>query len=261
VTVVNNSVVLLLLGYYQSTTAVAYYRVVLPAAALNTLIMTGFSMLYTPSAARLFANNDNEGINRIYWQTAVWMGATSFPIFAVTFCFARPLTVFLYGHRYEQSAIILALLSLGNFVSVVSGFNGITLKVVGKLKYMVTINIIAALSTVVFSLLLIPRYGVFGGAISATGAMVLHNALKQAGLRFIPGVHVFQREYTTFYLFMAFSSAGLFLLQFVKMPIQLVLLLAAVASLLVLAASRKVLRIGYMFPEVQKIPLMGRFFV
>ena len=261
VTVVNNSVVLLLLGYYHGTTAVAYYRVVLPAAMLNTLVMTGFAMMYTPSAARLFARNDAAGINHIYWQTAVWMGALSFPIFAATFCFARPVTVFLYGHRYEQSATILALLSLGNFISVVSGFNGLTLKVVGQLKYMVTINIIAALSSVVFSVLLIPRYGLLGGALSATGAIALHNVLKQAGLRLISGVRLFEREYTTFYLVMAFSSVGLFLLRFLKMGVWVDLLLAGLASLLVLVASRKALRIGYMFPEVQKIPLMRRFFV
>ncbi len=74
-------------------------------------------------------------------------------------------------------------------------------------------------------------------------------------------VRLFEREYTTFYLVMAFSSVGLFLLRFLKMGVWVDLLLAGLASLLVLVASRKALRIGYMFPEVQKFPLMRRFFV
>ncbi|MFN8476214.1 MAG: hypothetical protein U0074_00090 [Kouleothrix sp.] len=68
-------------------------------------------------------------------QTAVWTSVLSFPIFALTFSMANPLTVILYGQKYASSAVLLALLSFGYYFNAALGFNGLTLKVYGRLRH------------------------------------------------------------------------------------------------------------------------------
>jgi O-antigen/teichoic acid export membrane protein len=246
-----------LLGYFRDTSEVAMFRAALPVAQLNNIVFMTFGMLYTPLAARFFAKNDYAAINTLYWRTAVWMAVLTFPIFALTFSTAQSLVVVMYGSRYAQSGIILALLSFGFYFNVALGFNGSTIKVLGKLRYTVVINVVAAIVNIAGSLLLIPRYGAVGAAIGAMGAMVLHNLLKQAGLRLASGLSIFDRQYLSFYLLITFSALGLFAIQqFVSKSIFVAVPLAALASLIVLVVTRRKLNIAETFPELLRVPGM-----
>ncbi|MBK9715636.1 MAG: flippase [Kouleothrix sp.] len=257
-----------LLEHFRNTTEVAAFRVVQPAAVLNQFVLQSFTLLFTPIASRLFARNDREGINSLYWQTAIWVSMFSFPIFAMTFSLAHPLTVLLYGQRYEESAIILSLLSFGYYFNAALGFNGLTLKVYGKLKYIVAINIFAAVINVVINLLLIPRFGALGAACGTCGTMILHNILKQTGLRFGTGISLFEKRYLKVYISIAVGAAGLLLLQTVlpanyspKQPyIYISFAIAAAVAAVVVGINRKSLNIGQTFPELLKIPLVRRVF-
>ncbi|MFL5802111.1 MAG: flippase [Roseiflexaceae bacterium] len=256
-----NSSDAVLLEHFRGNVDVAAFRAVQPAAGLNQLVVTSFQLLFTPLAARMFARNDREGINNLYWQTAVWMAVIAFPIFALTFSLAQPLTVLLFQQRYADSAIILALLSFGYYFSTALGFNGLTLKVFGKVRYIVVINILAALVNLGINLLLIPRYGALGAAIGTCGTMVAHNIFKQLGLLFGTGINLFEMRHLKVYVIIALSTIGLLLIQqTTSANIYIGIALAALVSLLVLALTRKSLAIGQTFPELLRFPLMRRLF-
>jgi O-antigen/teichoic acid export membrane protein len=257
VSILTHSADTLLLGYFHNPAEVARYTVILPAAHFNKLVMTSFALLYTPLAARLFAKNDFQGINDLYWRTAAWLGILTFPIFALTFSMAKPLTLFLYGARYEQSWIFLQMISFGYYFSAALGFNGLTLKVLGKLRYIVIINIAAVIVNVGVNLLLIPKYGALGAAIGTAGTMVLHNIFKQAGLRLASGISVFDRHYLPFYLIVAASAVALFLITlFFAKNIYIAVPLVAMASVFVIRMSKDKLKVEETFPELLKLPLM-----
>ena len=255
------SVGVFLLGYFHPSSEVARFRAVLPAAQLNNTVFMSFTMLYTPLAARLFAKQDYEGINGLYWRTAVWMAVLTFPVFAATFCIANPLVDFVFGHRYASSGPILALLSLGYYFNVALGFNGLTVKVLGKLRYTVVINIVAAVANILLNLLLIPRYAAMGAAVATTVTLILHNLLKQAGLRLASGLSIFNNQYRAFYLLITFSSIGLFAIQqFTSFSVYVAGPLAAAVSIMVLAIARKNLHVAETFPELLKVPGMRLIF-
>jgi O-antigen/teichoic acid export membrane protein len=250
-----------LLGYFHTTVEVAKFRAVLPAAQLNNTVLISFTTLYAPLAARLFAKNDYDGINKLYWRTAVWMAVLTFPIFAATFCIAQPLVEFVFGHRYAASGPILALLSLGFYFNVALGFNGLTVKILGKLRYTVVINLLAAFINIGLLLLLIPRYGAMGAAIGTTATMIVHNLLKQAGLRLASGLSIFDAQYRSFYILIAGSSVGLFAIQqLISASVKVAAPLAAFVSILVFAVARKKLHVSETFPELLKVPGMRLIF-
>jgi O-antigen/teichoic acid export membrane protein len=252
-----NSSDAVLLERFSGTAAVAAFRAVQPAAGLNQLLLSSFTLLFTPAAARLFARNDRAGINHLYWQTALWMAILAFPIFAVTFSLAQPLTLLLYGQRYADSAVILALLSLGYYFNTALGFNGLTLKVYGKVRYVVVINLLAAAANVSINLVLIPRYGALGAAVGTSGTLLIYNILKQAGLRLGTGISLFERRYWSVYGLIALGVVGLLLIQvLLSPPILISFGLAAIVSLAVVGLNRRALDVGQMFPEVLRFPLV-----
>ena len=76
------------------------------------------------------------------------MAVASFPLFALTFTMAQALTLLLYGQRYADSAVYMALLSFGYYFNTALGFNGLTLRIFGVIRYAVVINIVAAITNV-----------------------------------------------------------------------------------------------------------------
>jgi O-antigen/teichoic acid export membrane protein len=257
---IGSSIPVLLLGYFHPMSTVAYYRVVLPAAVLCTMIPGNFMPLYMPSASRLFAKGDMTGINHLFWETSLWMSVLAFPIFLATSCFARPLTAFLYGARYAPSAPILAILSLGYFINVIFSFNGVTLKVLGKIRWMVILNIVTPIIIVVFNLLLIPRYGAVGAAVATSAGMIMQNLLRQLSLWLAGGgISFFEKRFVSFFLVLGSSAIGLYLIQlFTPTNIYVALTLALAVSTFVLWRVKKQLKIADTFPELLRLPVVGR---
>lgn len=242
----------LLLGHYRGAVEVADFRVIGPLAVMNQVVMSSFAILFMPLAARLFAREDRDGIGDLYWQTAIWMATLSFPVFAVTFSLAQPVTVLLYGEIYRDSGLFLALLSLGYYFNAALGFNGLTLKVFGRLRYIVSINLAAAAFNVALNLVLIPRYGALGAAIGTAATLLLHNILKQAGLR-STGIDLVDRRYLRIYGVIAAAAGAVLLTQVLASPpVYVGIVLAAAASVAVIGINRSALRIGERFPELAK---------
>jgi len=258
---VMNTMDVIVLERSRGSVDVAALRAVHSTAVLNSLVMSSFALLFTPFAARMFARNDREGINNLYWQTAIWIAVISFPIFALTFSVAQPITLLLYGQRYAQSGIILALLSLGYYFNAALGFNGLTLKVYGRVRYSVVINVLAGVFNLGAILLLIPRYGALGAAIGTASALIVHNILKQAGLRLGTGINLFEWRYFRVYLVILLCALGLLLVQVVtSAPVYVSIALAALASMVVIGLNRKLLKVGQNFPELLRLPLVRRLF-
>ena len=251
----------ILLEHFKGLEAVASWRVVQPAAGLNTLVISSFTVLFTPMAARLYARRDREGVRELYWQTAIWMAVMSFPLFALTFSLAQALTLLLYGHRYEDSWVYMALLSFGYYFNTALGFNGLTLRIFGVIRYIVVINVIAATTNVVLNLFLIPQFGALGAAVGTTLTLVIHNLLKQAGLRLGTGISIFEWAHFRVYLVIAVATIALLAVNLSARPPTIVqLALAGLASVVVLALNRHSLHMAETFPELRRLPF-SRFFL
>ena len=253
--VVMNTVDAVLLEQFHGTVDVAAFRAVQPTAKLNQMVLASFALLFTPAAARLFAHGDKQGINRLYWENAAWVAVVSFPIFALTFSLAEPVTVAIFETRYEESAIIMAMLSLGYFFNAATGQNGLTLKVLGKLRYIVAVDLIAAALNLVLNLILIPRYGAMGAAVGTMVTMIVFNLMKQAGLLLGTGISLFDREYVRVYLVLIAATVSLLALQMLfDPPVWIGVLAVGLSSLAVLRLNRSVLNVEHMFPELLRIP-------
>jgi O-antigen/teichoic acid export membrane protein len=257
--VVMNSVTVVLLEYYRGLDAVAAYRAQLPIAAVNQMVLVSFATLFTPMAARLYAREDRKGVNDLYWRTAMWIAVLSFPIFALTCSLAGPTTEILLGPRYQDSAVLLALLAFGYYFNAALGFNGLTLKIYGRLRYVVVISLATVVVSLLATLALIPRYGALGAAAGTCMAMVAHNIFKQAGLRLGTGINVFEWRYFRGYLVILCGAAGLWALTWLPgVPAIVSVGFGALASWLVFRCNRHLLDVADTFPEILRLPFARR---
>jgi O-antigen/teichoic acid export membrane protein len=249
--------VVLFLEYFRGTSDVADFKAVIPLAGLSLVVMQSFKYLYTPLAARLFARNDRVNINDLYWRTAIWIAIFSFPVFAVSFALSEPVTVLVLGSRYAQSGTILSLLALGNYFNAALGFNSYTLRVYGKVRYIMAIDLLAAVLGLALNLWLIPLYGALGAAIGTCAALIAHNLLNHAGLLQGTGIDLFQWRYLRVYASLIVAAAGLLLIQMTfDLPLVIGVILVGLVSLFIVRLNRKELDVGQMFPELRRIPLL-----
>ena len=259
--VIRSQLVIVLLGYFQTTRDVASFRAVQPVADLNTMVIQSFGLLFMPTIARLFAKEDHDGINDLYWQSAIWITIITFPIFLATFALAGPLTVFLFGQRYAQSGLIMALLAFGYFFNAALGFNADTLRVYGRLRYTVFIDFVAMLISVALSLILIPRYGSVGAAFATCGTLVLYNTLNHIGLKFATRIQLFRLRFLQVYTSVALGTFLLYAFQkLVSASIYLDVAVAALISLIVLVINRDFLQVEHTFPELLRFPIVRFLF-
>jgi O-antigen/teichoic acid export membrane protein/thymidylate kinase len=247
----------LALGYFGEMQDVAVFAAALPLALLNQTVMRTFTLLFTSSASKLFAKGDFESINDLYWQTAVWLAILTFPIFALTCSAAGALTQLLFGAQYAAAGPILAVLAFGQYVNVALGFNGLTLRVLNRSGYLTAISCGAALVTTVLVWWAAPRYGAWGVAVATSVAMVIHNGLKQLGLRLVTGISLFDRRYAGFYLGLSACAAVLLVTDWMlrDQPVA-ILTIACAASISMVLLSKRVLKIADVFPEIHRVPIL-----
>jgi O-antigen/teichoic acid export membrane protein len=258
VSMLNQSAVVIILGYYFGMKDVALLRAVIPAAAINGMVAVTCALLYLPAASRLFADDERAGLQELYWRTAAWIAVLSFPIFTITFCFARPLTMLLFGARYAQSGTILAVLSVGYYFDTVFGFNGLTLKAANRMGCVVACNIGAAVATVILSFVLIPRYGALGAAIAVAASLSVLGILKQIAMIRTVGIR-FSSEFVSLYRTLGTAMAFLLVLHVIaSRNLYVGAVLATFTVCCVFLIARKELNISNSFPEIARLPLLGR---
>ncbi len=248
-----------LLGRYRGAEAVAAYRVVLPAAKLNQFVMTSFALLYVPVISRMLERGDRNGVTETYYRTAAWIAVATFPVFGLTFVLSDDLSAALFGEQYRSSGIYLSLLAVGYYFNAALGFNGLTVKTAGRVRYTIVISLLAVVTNIGLNIILIPRHGALGAAIATLVTLIVHNLLKQLGLRLGTGVPLYPR--TMMWPYFVIVMATIVLTVVVRVfELSLVpgIVATTVVSLVVLRTTRSHLEVLEVFPELGKLPFAHR---
>jgi O-antigen/teichoic acid export membrane protein len=248
--------VVMVLEFFHTLSSVAEFRSVVPIARLNSVVLTSFTLLFIPMAARLFAQKNRGLLGEMQSHAALWVTVLSYPVFAVCIVLAEPLIVLLLGERYSSSAPVLAILAVGYFFYSALGLHQRTLRAMGKVRVLLYIEIICILLLLAGAMWLVPAYGASGGAVAAAGSMIIYAFMNSIALWKITGSNPVPWPYAKVYLIAAACSLGLWLTKsLLDIESTLVLiLLVAITSILVMLSCRKLLQVAEMFPEAARLP-------
>lgn len=247
----------IVVGTFGGPQEVATFRAVVPIAALTLGVMFAFTTQFAPAASRLLARQAHGKVRDLYWQNAIWVAVLTFPVLAVTTALAGPFTTLTLGERYASSAGVLAVLSVGYYINAASGFNGFTIQLIGRSRWVMVTNVVTLGVMVPTSLVLANLYGAIGGAIAVLVTLIVHNALKQAGLGFGAGIGVVNRDHLKVLGQVGAALGAVALAVWIVRPSFWVgLALVLLAWLILLRATRRSLRLQDVFPEIGRIPLV-----
>lgn len=237
---------------------VAEFRAVMPVARLSFIALQSLHLLFTPAASRLYARDEHADVGHLYWQTILWIATVSFPILALGSLAATDVSRLLFGEAYAGAGTTLAILTLGSYLCAAFSLGRYGLQVLGRVRVIVGTNIVSLGTGALLAATLIPPFGTIGAAIATSAAFITQGLLVH--LVFLRSSHAssVSRAQLRVYASIAVAFLGLGALRVLTdLPFAAFVVVAALASLLVVRLNRHALEIERTFPEIGRIPVLG----
>lgn len=238
---------------------VAEFRAVMPVARLNFIALQSLHLLFTPAASRLYARDAHADVGHLYWQTILWIATVSFPILVLGSLAATDVSTLLFGEAYAGAGTTLAILTVGSYLCAAFSLGRYGLQVLGRVRIIVGTNIVSLGIGALLAATLIPPFGTIGAAIATSAALVTQGLL--AHMAFLRTSHASSVSSTQLRVYgsIAVAVLGLALLRAVTgLALAPFVLVAAFVSLMVVRLNRHALEIERTFPEIGRIPILGR---
>ena len=124
---------------------------------------------------------------------------------------------------------------------------------------MAAVDGVTAVIALILNLVLISQFGTFGAGLATTLVLLVQNLLVHLGLRRVLGGLALPATHRRVYAWVSGGALALAAVQLsTEPPVAVSLLLGVVVSGAVLYMNRHVLRLGETFPELRRLPLIGR---
>jgi O-antigen/teichoic acid export membrane protein len=143
-----------------------------------------------PQLSGLFARGDRDGVRSVFHLSTTWSVMLAWPLYLGCATLA-PVVLALFGHGYGSGNTVVVILALAMLVGIGTGPVDVILLMSGRSWLSLANNMLAVVLDVGLNLVLIPRFGIIGAAVSWSVAIVASNlvALAQVSryLRLLPG--------------------------------------------------------------------------
>lgn len=170
---INAAIDVVMVGYLLDEAAAGPYRLAAQLATLLTFFLAVSNNMTQPMIAKLYAEDDQEGLQKLLTRAAQGTFALSILPAALMIIFpAFILTVF-FGAPYAIAASALMVLALTALFNVATGQSAQLLLIIGHGR---EVSIVAALSlaiNVVLNLILVPHMGLIGAACASAISVLL----------------------------------------------------------------------------------------
>jgi len=185
----NNQLDIYMLGYFLTSARVGIYNIALQLGNLLTAVIATVAFLLPPVLTRLHEEGKQKEMLDTYQGLTKWMVIIAIPIFTVLFFAPKLVIGTLFGQSYEEGYTVLRILLAGKLFGIFAGLNTGALIALGKnriVSYLVFVQVVVNFSA---NYLLIPVYGIEGGAIALTVSMIVGDLLGSILLFHWYGLH------------------------------------------------------------------------
>lgn len=251
----------LLLGHRHGAVAVADYRSVFPFARLNQMVLLTFTVLFTPMAARLFSRGDQEAMQAAHWRTSAYLMVVTFPLFVLSVPLASSSVPLLFGQRYVSADATLAVLGGAYFFHSAFGYNSLVLQTFGHVRWVLASNLVAVATTLGVAIVAIAPMGPVGAAWSLFAGLAAQNLTNQLGLRRLLGFRAFDPMVGKLLATCLAVASVFYWADRSGVPFAVLAVLNVAVTLGLARSFRSLIRLGEVFPELRKVPGLGRWLV
>jgi O-antigen/teichoic acid export membrane protein len=157
--------------------AAALYTAVTRFLVLGQLATTAIQQVSEPQLARLLAKNNRTGTKLVSRQVTLWTILLAWPVYLILAVYADVLLAALFGPAYSNGATGLRLLAAAMLIATAMGPLDVLLLMAGR-STLSLINAVTALALdIAGCLILVPRMGMTGAAVSWAVAILVRNSL------------------------------------------------------------------------------------
>ncbi len=193
-TSVSGSADTLILGFLNRA-QIGYYTATLSLARLLGVGLGALGYIFLPVAARFLGQRDPSSLRLTYATATKWTVVVSLPLFVLFFFLPDRSLGFVYGSAYATTVLPLRIVVTGAFVATLFGPAGAAQIAFGQTRLVLYNTLVAAVTDVVLSFVLVPGYGETGAAIAWAVSILLFPILSTAELTVLEGLHPFERDY------------------------------------------------------------------
>ena len=166
----------LLLGVFGAAEGAGIYMVIESLSIVLLFIRDAMGTVLNPQVARLYAQGQEAMMISLYRRLSRWALLICMP-YSLVLMLNSHAVLGLYGTAFANGASALVVLITAQFVVVVMGLNGNLLYMSGGENFMVSLQTASLGTMLLLGCVLIPRYGMVGGAMAMGVATVSMSCL------------------------------------------------------------------------------------
>jgi O-antigen/teichoic acid export membrane protein len=233
----------ILIGFYLDARDLGIYAMAAALVTFVPVVLQSVNQIFSPTIADLHARGQRELLGRLFQTLTKWILGLTLPLGCLIIIFARQ-WMRIFGPEFEAGWLVLIIGTLGQLINCGVGSVGYLLLMSGQQRRLIRIQAIMAGVMVGLSLLLIPKLGLTGAAISAALTNAISNVwcLREVWNKL--GLFPYNRSYLRLLLPLASSLSVLLLLRFASGTLPQWMVLAAGFSLAYLVFFLAALAVG-----------------
>jgi len=164
----------ILLGRYLDAAQVGVYTVAMAVVGFVPIALQSVNQIFSPTISELHTSGDHAMLQRLYATLTKWILILTIPLALTMILFARPLMA-IFGAGFAPGATVLAIGAIGQLLNCAVGSVGFLLLMSGNQFELVKLQATNGCLLTVLGLLLVPRMGATGAALSAAITVITTN--------------------------------------------------------------------------------------
>lgn len=153
-----------------------------------------------PMVAEYWKNKELIKLEKLYERVSSISLIFGFIIFIVSWTLKNKALDFLPS-QFDEFMMLLLIVLIGRIIDMYSGLNGLILLSSKKYKIDIVFTLFLLVITVLLNIVLIPKYGVIGAAISTSAALILYNLSRLLYVFIVFKIHPFAKKQLFMMLF------------------------------------------------------------
>lgn len=166
----------LFLGVYGNSNEVGIYATAYRVSLLTSFVLIAVNTVAAPKYAELYSLNQMQRLEETALASVKVLLLFSVPPLILFIFFPHWIMGF-FGNEFSQGGRCLSILACGQFINVATGSVGYILMMSGHEKLMRNAITVSGVLNVVLNLILVPRYGIIGGAAATAISVSILNTI------------------------------------------------------------------------------------
>jgi len=164
-----------IVGMFRSTEDVGIYGVTAKLVMLIILPLTTFSTIIPPLMASIYTSGDLTELRKLVSESSRWILSISMPIILILILEGELILKLVFGDKFVVGYSALLILTVGHLINVSAGLVGYLLQMTGGHRIIMKINIFWGILNVILNIILVPRLGIVGAALSTAFCLAMAN--------------------------------------------------------------------------------------